>query len=388
MMIHLVLNAGSSSLKFAAFSGQAEKPLAEGVLDLAASPQLSTKIDGVQRTSPAQKDPLEVIFEALNRIGSSPEIGLVTHRLVHGGTRFTTPVLLGPAVVEQLEKLQSLAPLHMPVALKLIRQVESRWPHLKQAAVFDTSFYADLPPTSFLYPVPMRWYRDHGIRRFGFHGLSHAYCTHRASQLLNRPNDPLKIIVCHLGSGCSVSAMQEGRPVFTSMGFTPLDGVMMATRSGSIDPGIISFLEKEGVSEPEWSEALNHQSGLLGVSEVSRDFREVLQAADQGKPQARWALQMFVDRIRGRIAEYAVNMGGVDAIVFTGGIGQNSQRLRALVCDGLQVLGAHLTDRLEPESADGFIHSPESSVALLVIQTREEWMAHLETRQWLSDTAP
>jgi acetate kinase len=236
-----------------------------------------------------------------------------------------------------------LAPLHNPAGLEGIKAAEAALPGVPQVAVFDTAFHATLPAEAYVYPVPYRWYTDWGLRRFGFHGLSHAYCSGRAAQMLNRPLQGLRVVVCHLGNGCSVSAVRDGVCVDTSMGFTPLDGLMMGTRSGSVDPGLLlHVLRQHGVTAEQLDHALNQESGLLGVSGVGSDMRQVLEAARGGNARAGLALDIYAHRLRQTIGAMAVTLGGIDALVFTAGVGEHSVEIRSAACSGLGCLGLEL----------------------------------------------
>jgi acetate kinase len=305
----------------------------------------------------------------------------VGHRVVHGGAVFHDSVRIDAKVKQTLAELSALAPLHNPPALAAIEAAERALPHVPQVAVFDTAFFAKLPPSAFVYPLPYEWYTDWGVRRFGFHGISHAYCASRAAEMLGRDLASLRLIICHLGNGCSASAVRGGAPVATSMGFTPLDGLMMGTRCGSVDPSIlVHALRNKGVSADALDHALNHASGLLGVSGVSSDLREVEKAADAGNERARLALTIFADRVRQTIGAYAATMGGVDALVFTAGIGEHSARIRAAACDGLSCLGLHIdAGRNGSCRADADIATVDSPGRILVLHTREEWLIARET---------
>jgi len=354
----LSINSGSSTLKFAVFDKAAEKELATGVFEQSGGDVSS-------------------IFASLAAQGIHDPIDTVGHRVVHGGTAFRETTLIDAKVFETLEETTHLAPLHNPPALKMIAAMRRVLPEADHFAVFDTSFFAELPPRSTTYPLPYEWSERFGIRRYGFHGISHAYCTTRAAELLGRKNDSdLRLVICHLGSGCSASAVLGGHPVETTMGFTPMEGLMMATRSGSMDPGILLHLLKEkGFSADQLDESLNHHSGLLGVSGISSDFRVLQTAARSGNQRAQLALDMFVDRIRAAIGALAVTLGGIDALVFTGGIGEHSITLRSRVCKGLSCLSLLLDEeKNQCAPADSDIAQTGSKGRILTIHTREELM--------------
>jgi acetate kinase len=269
--------------------------------------------------------------------------------------------------------LADLAPLHNPPSLETLAAAESALPDVPHVAVFDTAFHATLPPEAFTYPVPQQWIGEWGIRRFGFHGLSHAYCARRGAEMLARISQP-RLVICHLGHGCSASAVQGGKCVDTTMGFTPLAGLMMATRSGSIDPSIVlHVIEKHGLTAAQVESALNRQSGLLGVSGISADMREVMAAAKGGNEQARLALGIYSHRVRQAIGALAVTMGGVDAVVFTAGVGEHAAEVRASICTGLDCLGLELDAVANTNcKPDADIARPTSRGRILVIATRED----------------
>lgn len=355
----LVLNAGSSSLKVELFdfdSGQSiesETMRVNSLSDLQASAKLAVS--------------------QLQSSGALAGLKAIGHRVVHGGSLFKRSTLIDSSVKAALEDLCDLAPLHNPNALAAIEAIGSAFPKLPQIAVFDTAFFANLPISEQVYALPFEWFESLGIRRFGFHGISHSYCSKRCTEILNTNRNDLKLIVCHLGNGCSASAVKGGKAVATTMGFTPMEGLMMGGRSGSIDPGILFHLLKRNQhSIPDLEKMLNFESGLKGVSGVSSDFREVQKAADAGVERARLAIDLFSNKIRGSIGALAVGMGGVDALVFTGGIGENSPRLRQKVCEGLEFIGCCLDDHRNDEChTDSDLSDAKSSVRILVVQSKE-----------------
>ncbi len=270
------------------------------------------------------------------------EIAAVGHRIVHGGNHYTESVRVTPEVKAAIRELAELAPLHNAGNLDGIVAAEAALPQVPQVAAFDTAFHATIPPAAHVYPLPYAWYTDWGVRRYGFHGLSHAYCTARAVQMLG-PAAARRLIICHLGNGCSVSAVRDGRCADTSMGFTPLEGVMMGTRSGSVDPGLLLYLLRQrGLSADDLDRVMNRESGLLGVSGVSSDMRQVLAAVQAGHERARLALDIYCHRIRQAIGMMTATLNGVDALVFTAGIGENAAEVRARSCTGLEALGLEL----------------------------------------------
>ncbi|MCL4105688.1 UNVERIFIED_CONTAM: hypothetical protein GTU68_023755 [Idotea baltica] len=354
----LVFNAGSSSLKVAFFDNEPGDPVVSKSIDLAAG-------ELTYRDAAAQ---------AWEELGDC-EIDAIAHRVVHGGASFCEPVRLSDTVRAQLNSLNDLAPLHNPAAIEVIDFVSSQVSETDQFAVFDTAFFASLPERAAVFSLPYEWYENRKIRRYGFHGISHEYCLQQSvEQGVLRENDS-RLIVCHLGNGCSVSAIRGGNPIATTMGFTPLDGVVMGTRPGSIDPGVLLHLLKtEQFSVDELDEALNRKSGLLGISGVSSDFRELHNAIQSGDHRAELALQIFADSVRGAIASYATQMGGLDGLIFTGGIGEHSADARERICDGLEIIGCELDSKSIPTNGevDRRISSRSSSVEIWIIQAREE----------------
>ncbi|HEU0114046.1 MAG TPA: acetate/propionate family kinase, partial [Thermomicrobiales bacterium] len=304
----------------------------------------------------------------------------VGHRVVHGGLRFTQAVRIDDRVRSEIAALAPLAPLHNPAALEAIDLVADAWPDVPQIAAFDTAFHHTLPPAAYLYPVPYDWHERWGIRRFGFHGLSHAYCAGRAAEMLSRPLADLRIVNCHLGSGCSLAAVAGGRSIATTMGFTPLDGLMMAARPGSLDPGILTYLLGQGLVTPnELDRDLQWRSGLLGVSGVSGDMRQILAARAAGHERATLAFDLFIARLRAEIAAMTAALGGLDALVFTAGVGEGSPEVRAAACAGLQWMGVALDpDRNLAATSDVDVAEDDSAARILVIRTQEALMVARE----------
>jgi acetate kinase len=349
----LVLNAGSSTLKWT-------------VLDAHDRSTLAAESEAWSAAELAVRG--EQIRAALRRM---PPFDAVGHRVVHGGTRFRGPTVIDRATRDELERLAALDPLHMRPALAGIDAVSAELPTVTQVASFDTAFHASLPPAAG-YALPFDWSERWELRRFGFHGLSVQYSVERTSSLLGRT--PERIIVCHLGSGCSITAVAQGRSVDTTMGFTPLDGVMMATRAGAVDPGLLLHLQAHcGVGLEELGDALANRSGLLGVSGVSGDLREVLAAAHAGVPRAALAYDRFIWALRRAVGAMAGVLDGVDAVVFTGGIGENSARVRADVAAALSFAGLRLQREARPATSDDrLISTRESRVAALLVHARED----------------
>jgi acetate kinase len=306
---------------------------------------------------------------------SRDEIEVAGHRIVHGGAKLTQPVRITPEVKRDIENVASIAPLHNQAGLEGIELIDKLLANIPQVAVFDTGFHRTLPPHAFIYPVPYSWYERDGIRRFGFHGINHEYCARRTASLLGRDVSTLKIVTCHLGNGCSLAAIDGGKSIDTTMGFTPLEGLMMGTRSGSIDPGILTHLLRMGAGETaDLDKVLNHDSGLLGISGVSSDMREVLDAARNGNERARLAFDIFVHRLQSEIGAMTASLGGIDVLVFTAGIGENSAEVRCATCAQLKFLGIEV-DEVANSSAklDADISQHGSRVRVLVIRAQEEW---------------
>ena len=361
----LVLNAGSSSLKWA-------------VLDAA------TEAVAVQGTeSWAAQDPGRHAAAARAVLQRLPAVDAVGHRVVHGGATFRAAVVVDAGVRTAIAELAALAPLHNPAALAGIDAVAETWPALPQVAAFDTAFHATMPDAAALYPVPWDWTQRFGLRRFGFHGLSVMYAVRRARGLLGEV--PRRLVVCHLGAGCSVTAVQEGRSVDTSMGFTPLEGVMMATRSGSLDPGLLLYLQQQGVSVADLDDALNDRSGLLGVSGVAGDLRAVLAAADGGDERARLAYAMFIHGLVRMVGAMVAVLGGWDALIFTGGIGEHSPRVRRDVAAAFASAGLRLdVTTNEASVGDVDVAPSDAAVRVLVVAAREDLAVLWEVKRVLA----
>jgi acetate kinase len=328
-------------------------------------------------------DRSDVIHDLLNWLWSGGtqvingiwEIDLVGHRVVHGGDKYRQPMLINVEVKAEIDRLSKFTPLHNPANLMGINIIESISPNLPQFAVFDTAFYGDLPEVAYVYPVPYQWL-ERGIRKYGFHGISHQYCTQRAAKLLGRDLKELRLISCHLGNGCSLAAAKFGRCIETTMGFTPLDGLMMGTRCGSIDPGIIlHLLREQAYTVAELDHILNFESGLLGVSGVSNDLREIDKAIAAGNIRAKLALDIYIDRLAAKIGSLLPNLGGMDALIFTGGVGENHPGIRAAVADKLAFLGVEIDPALNslPMTQDRDLATSQSPVRILTIHTQEEW---------------
>ena len=350
----LVLNTGSSSLKWVVLEAGSETVQDQG------------------EASWASGDPAGHDAELRAALERAPGVDAVGHRVVHGGQRFRDATVLDAEVLAELDGLTALAPLHNPAALAGIAAARERFPSIPQVATFDTAFHRTLPDAAAVYAVPWAWTTDFGVRRFGFHGLSVEYAVRRAAELLN--HHPPRLVVCHLGAGCSVTAVRDGLSVDTSMGFTPLDGLMMARRSGAIDPGLVPYLVREhGLSAADIETALNERSGLLGVSGIAADIRAVSAAADAGNARARLARDMFVRRVVSTIGGLVATLGGIDALVFTGGIGEHNAVVRAAVSDALGYLRVRLDGRANAApDQDRDVATPDSAVRVLVVAARED----------------
>jgi acetate kinase len=359
----LVLNAGSSTLKYALFAADGRE-VADGVVDHPPSP--GDAVEAILRQLPAD-DPVEA----------------VGHRVVHGGSLFAGSVRIDEGVRAGIARTAELAPLHNPPALAVIDAARSVLPGVPHVACFDTAFFADLPPVARHYPVPDQWSTEWGVQRYGFHGISHAYCSGRAAEYLHRDPAGLRLVTLHLGNGCSAAAVRGGRPRATTMGFTPLEGLMMGTRAGSVDPGVLLYaLRTKGLTPDELDEVLNKRSGLLGVSGISGDYRAVREAARDGNERARLALDLYADRVRSAVGALAVSLGGLDALVFTAGVGENAADLREAACAGLECLGVRLDpSRNANARADCDVAADDSTVRVLVLHTREELLIAREVHR-------
>jgi acetate kinase len=380
----LLLNAGSSSLKCTLIESENSAVFASSLTDWAGS-ETRYQYAGPDGKERFEKVPWRGHAEAVRRglhdlmhaepvaLPERSILAAVGNRVVHGG-EFTSSVRITPEIRSRINALADLAPLHNPPSLETLATAEAELPGVPQVAVFDTAFHATLPPEAWTYPIPAGWTRDWGIRRFGFHGLSHAYCSRRAVEMLEQPAEGLRIVICHLGHGCSASAVFGGRCVDTTMGFTPLEGLMMGTRSGSIDPSIVLHVQQHhGMNVEQVEAALNHESGLLGVSGISGDMRQVLDAAGAGHQQAQLALAVYVHRIRQAIGALAVTMGGVEALVFTAGVGEHAHQIREAVCAGLECLGLELDAQANATCRpDADVTGTSSCGRILVIATRED----------------
>jgi len=393
----LVINAGSSSLKYQLINTEDESVIAKGNAERIGidNPLLTHKRPGcdpvkIEVDMKDHTEAVQLVIKALldqdhGVIESMKEIDAVGHRVVHGGESFASSVIIDDAVIEAIEANTHLAPLHNPANMMGIRACQQVLPDVPMVAVFDTAFHQSMPPEAYIYAIPYEAYKDYGYRRYGFHGTSHKFVSMRAAKLLKKPYDQMKIVTCHLGNGSSVAAVKNGKSVDTSMGLTPLEGLPMGTRSGTIDPAIVYFLmEKEGLDIRGIEEYLNKKSGVLGISGVSSDFRDLLDASIAGNERATLALNVVAYHVKSYIGAYAAAMGGVDCVVFTAGVGENNPELRADACKGLEFLGIELDHAVNDDAYgrngfEGSISKEGANVDVWVIPTNEELMIARET---------
>ncbi|WP_066926201.1 acetate kinase [Murdochiella massiliensis] len=389
----LVINCGSSSLKYQLFNMDNEEVMAKGLVERIGieGSRLVQEVgeeEWINETAiPDHNKAVHLVFEALTDtkhgvIKDMQEIDAVGHRVVHGGEKFTESTLVDDDVIAAIEQVIPFSPLHNPANLQGIKAAQEALPGKPNVAVFDTAFHQSMPKENYMYALPYELYTDHGIRRYGFHGTSHYFVTLRASELLNIPVDELNIISCHLGNGSSVTAVKNGKSYITSMGQTPLAGVPMGTRCGDIDPAIVTFMQTRlGKSAEEVDAIMNKQSGVAGVSGVSSDFRDLENASAEGNERAQLALDMFHARVRETVAGYAADLGRVDAITFTGGIGENGANDRAAICKGLEIMGVKLDKETNSQRKpkEKKISAEDSAIAVWVIPTNEELMIARDT---------
>ncbi|MFE4241299.1 acetate kinase [Peribacillus butanolivorans] len=386
----MAINAGSSSLKFQLFEMPSEQVITKGLVERIGlkNSTFTLSVEGKKVSEtlhiPNHEVAVGLLLEKLIHhriIGSFEEIDGVGHRVVHGGEVFSDSVLITEDVIEEIEKLSDLAPLHNPAnstGIKAFRQILSEVPAV---AVFDTAFHQTMSAGSYMYSLPFEYYEKYGIRKYGFHGTSHKYVSQRAAEMIGRPIEQLRLISCHLGNGASITAIKGGKSIDTSMGFTPLAGVTMGTRSGNIDPALIPYImEKTGKTADEVLDVLNKKSGILALSGFSSDLRDIQVEADKGNERAELALEVFADRIHKYIGSYTAKMGGVDGIIFTAGIGENSQTIRGRILDGLEFMGVYWDEDINRTlGVEAFINAPYSPVKVMVIPTNEEIMIVRDT---------
>jgi acetate kinase len=398
----LVINCGSSSVKYQLIDTDNEIALAKG---LVARIGMSAS---VLTHKPHDRDEIKVSGEILDHIVAveyvisillsenhgvikdRSEIQAIGHRVVHGGEKFTSSVLITQPLMSEIRSLIELAPLHNPHNIRGINACMKTLPGVPQVAVFDTAFHYQMPPYAYVYGIPYVMYKRYGIRRYGFHGTSHQYVSERAASMMNKPMKDLRIITCHLGNGASIAAVDHGVSVDTSMGFTPLEGLLMGTRSGDLDPAIIlHIMAREELSLHEANTLLNKHSGLAGISGISSDMREIMESADDGNANAKLALDIYCYRLKKYIASYAAVMGGLDTLVFTAGVGENSPLVRKMSCEKLQFIGVDIDDAKNEQikGVESDISTADAKVRTLVIPTNEELMIARDTKRIVDEQA-
>ncbi len=389
----LVINCGSSSLKYQVLDMTNEELICKGLVERigmegSVISHTKTGMDKFVLEAPMKdhKDAIGHVIDALKDeehgvVKDMSEIGAVGHRVVHAGEKFAHSVLITDDVIKALEECVELAPLHNPPNLLGIAACQELMPGTPMVGVFDTAFHQTMPPQSYIYAIPYEYYEKYGIRRYGFHGTSHKYVSERAAEMLNVNIEDLKIITCHLGNGASVSAIKRGKCIDTSMGLTPLEGLVMGTRSGDIDPAIVTYIrEKENLEQGVANEILNKKSGMLGISGVSSDFRDIEAAAEEGNERAMLALKVFAQRVKFYIGGYIAEMNGVDAIVFTAGVGENDMGMRDIICNEMGNLGIKLDlVKNKVRGKEMVISAEDSKVKVLLIPTNEELMIARDT---------
>ena len=393
----LVINAGSSSLKYQLLNPETGDLLAKGLCErigidgkFTYKPQVEgkEKLDAVDVAMPTHAEAIAAVLDALvdpknGVISSMKEIDAVGHRVVHGGEKFASSVVITDEVMAAIEECNPLAPLHNPANIIGIKACQEKMPGVPMVAVFDTAFHQTMPAKAYTYAIPYEYYENDKMRRYGFHGTSHRYVSQRCAEILGKPIEELKIVSCHLGNGSSITAVDGGRSVDTSMGLTPLAGLPMGTRSGDMDAGIMEYIMKKyDMSMADMMTTLNKKSGVLGISGVSSDFRDLDNAAAEGNKRAALAIEVFEYGVRKMIAEYAAAMGGVDAVIFTAGVGENSADMRLHFVDGLQFMGIEIDPEKNNIRGEERIVSPDGAkVKVLVIPTNEELMIAKDTAE-------
>lgn len=389
----LVINCGSSSLKYQLFNMENEEVIAKGLverigIDGSRIEQETDKGEWEEETEiPDHKKAVDLVFKALTDeengiIAGLDEIDAVGHRVVHGGEKLASSTLIDDEVIEAIQEVVSFSPLHNPANLQGIKACQELLGDKPMVAVFDTAFHQTIPEENYIYPIPYEMYKDHGLRRYGFHGTSHEFITRRTAELLDKPVDEVNIISCHLGNGSSITAVKNGKSYMTSMGLTPMAGLPMGTRSGDLDPSLITYMITSlGMTGEEVDEMCNKKSGVLGISGKYSDFRDLAQAAEEGDKRCQLALDIFHNRVRETIGAYATMFDSIDAITFTGGIGENGTDDREAICHGLEIIGA----KLDPEKnavrkpKEKVISTDDSKIKLMVVPTDEELMIARDT---------
>lgn len=389
----LVLNCGSSSLKYQVIDMDTRNPIAKGLVErIGLEGSVLTHVTGSGKKEVIKTEiknhtkAIELVLKQLvvpesGALKDLSEIYAVGHRVVHGGEKFAKSVIIDPEVMKALDDCIELAPLHNPPNIAGIQACQKMMPGIPQVAVFDTAFHQTMSPTSYIYGLPYEYYEKYGIRKYGFHGTSHKYVSQRAAVLLKKPVEELKLISCHLGNGASIAAIRGGKSIDTSMGFTPLDGLLMGTRSGALDPAVVTYIMgKEKFNLDQMNDFLNTKCGALGVSGISSDFRDIEVAAKNGNKRAQLALDIFVHDVKQYIGAYAAEMGGVDALIFTAGVGENSMSMRASICENLSYVGINLDlEKNEVRGEEVDVSKTDSRCRVLVIPTNEELMIALDT---------
>lgn len=389
----LVINCGSSSLKYQFIDMRDESVLAKGLVErigiegsVLKHERTGMDKETIKQSIPDHNVALRLVIDALmnekyGAIKDLSEINAVGHRVVHGGEAFACSVVIDEKVKKSLEDCIDLAPLHNPPNLVGINACEKILPNVPMVAVFDTAFHQTMPSSSYLYALPYEYYIKHKIRRYGFHGTSHLYVSRRAADMLGKKPEDVNIITCHLGNGASITAVEKGKSIDTSMGFTPLEGLIMGTRTGDMDPAIVTFLmEKEKLSAKDVDSIMNKKSGVLGLSGVSSDFRDIEQEAEKGNERAQIALDCFHNRVKKYIGAYMAELGHVDAIVFTAGLGENSVESREEICKGMEALGIELdTEENKVRGKEKIVSKESSKIKIMVIPTNEELVIARDT---------
>lgn len=394
----LVFNAGSSSLKYQLVNMDTEEEISKGLCERVGTSSsfhkhgidINEQVISVYLAN--HLEAVKAVIEALTHpeygeIKDLSEIHAIGHRVVHGGDYFSESVVITDEVIARIEECSQLAPLHNPAALAGIRACNELMADKIQVAVFDTAFHQTMPPKAYMYPLPYEYYEQHKIRRYGFHGTSHRYIAERAAAFMGKPLDELKMITCHLGNGCSLAAIDHGVSVDTSMGFTPLEGLMMGTRTGSIDPAIVLYLIDElGMTTAEVNELMNKKSGLLGISGLSNDLRDVRAATEAGDERAALAYEMYSNSVKKFIGSYVFALGDVDAIILTAGVGENCDRMRRMIFGGLESLGIIIDQELNAKrGGERMISAKDSRVKVMVIPTNEELMIAQDVKALTED---
>lgn len=389
----LVINAGSSSLKYQLMDPETKEVLAKGLCE-------RIGIDGHLKHTPTGKDVFDADMdlpdhdEAIKQvlqllthnhygvIKDINDIDAIGHRVVHGGEEFTHSVLIDKKVIKEIEACIPLAPLHNPANIVGIKACQEAMPGKPMVAVFDTAFHQTIPPRAYMYALPYRFYTENKVRRYGFHGTSHEYVSRRAAEMCGKPLDELRLVSCHLGNGASTCAIKYGKSIDTSMGFTPTDGLPMGTRSGAVDPSIVEYIARvRGYSAERVENILNKESGMLGLSGVSSDFRDIEKAAAEGNERAALAIEIFCYKVTKRIGSGAASMGGIDGVIFTAGVGENSSTIRAKIMEDLGFLGFKLDPKKNDTRQESIVSADDSDSYIFVIPTNEELMIALDTEK-------